>query len=74
MSSNTVSTHRVLADFVTANIVNTVALIVGGATFVGLLAQVSIPLGFTPVPVTGQTLGVLMVGSDRKITRLSSSH
>ena len=73
MSSNTVSTHRVLADFVTANIVNTVALIVGGATFVGLLAQVSIPLGFTPVPVTGQTLGVLMVGSALGFSRAAAS-
>ncbi len=73
MSSNTVSTHRVLADFVTANFVNTVALIVGGAAFVGLLAQVSIPLGFTPVPVTGQTLGVLMVGSALGFSRAAAS-
>jgi len=26
-------------------------------------AQVSIPLGFTPVPVTGQTLAVLLIGA-----------
>jgi biotin transport system substrate-specific component len=32
------------------------------ATLVGLLAQVRIPLGFTPVPLTGQTFGVLMAG------------
>lgn len=30
---------------------------------VALLAQVRIPLPFTPVPITGQTLGVLLVGS-----------
>jgi biotin transport system substrate-specific component len=34
-----------------------------GSWFVALLAQISIPLGFTPVPITGQTLGVLLVGS-----------
>lgn len=39
------------------------AVIVGGALLVALLAQVQIPLGFTPVPVTGQTLGVALVGA-----------
>lgn len=39
-----------------------VALVAAGSLVVALLAQVSIPLPFTPVPVTGQTLGVLLVG------------
>jgi biotin transport system substrate-specific component len=38
-------------------------LVVGAAGLVGLLAQISIHLSFTPVPITGQTLGVLLVGS-----------
>lgn len=38
-------------------------LVVGAAGFVGALAQVSIHLSFTPVPVTGQTLGVLLAGT-----------
>lgn len=38
------------------------ALVVAGSLLVALLAQVSIPLPFTPVPVTGQTLAVLLVG------------
>lgn len=33
------------------------------AAFVALLAQVALPLPFTPVPVTLQTLGVLLVGA-----------
>lgn len=37
-------------------------LIVAGALLVGLMAQISIPLPFTPVPITGQTFGVLLVG------------
>ena len=37
------------------------ALIVGGSLIVALLAQLAIPL--QPVPVTGQTLGVLLVGA-----------
>lgn len=37
-------------------------LVVAGSLIVALLAQVSVPLPFTPVPVTGQTLAVLLVG------------
>jgi len=38
-------------------------LIVVGSLFVAALAQVAIPLPFTPVPITGQTFGVLLVGA-----------
>ena len=38
-------------------------LIVGACLFTALLAQVKIPLGFTPVPITGQTFAVLLVGA-----------
>lgn len=38
-------------------------LVLGGSLFVALCAQIRIPLPFTPVPVTGQTLGILLVGS-----------
>jgi len=47
----------------TAQVVRDVLLVVGAAGFVGLLAQVSIHLSFTPVPITGQTLGVLLAGT-----------
>ena len=40
-----------------------VALVLGGSLFIAALAQVSIRLPFTPVPITGQTLGVLLVGT-----------
>jgi biotin transport system substrate-specific component len=59
----------VLADLVagsrgrTARIAWDVVLVVGAAALVGLLAQVSIRLSFTPVPITGQTLGVLLAGT-----------
>jgi len=39
------------------------ALILGGSALVALSAQVSIPLPWTPVPITGQTFGVLLVGA-----------
>lgn len=38
-------------------------LIIGGSLIVAALAQVRIPLPFTPVPLTGQTLGVLLVAA-----------
>ena len=39
------------------------ALVVGGSLVVAALAQISIKLPFTPVPITGQTLAVLVVGT-----------
>jgi biotin transport system substrate-specific component len=52
-----------LADTLSPTFAVNVALVVGAAALVGVLAQVSIPLGFTPVPITGQTLGVLLAGA-----------
>ncbi|HEX9386858.1 MAG TPA: biotin transporter BioY, partial [Anaerolineales bacterium] len=40
-----------------------VILILLGAVFVAVLAQIEIPLPFTPVSITGQTFGVLLVGA-----------
>jgi biotin transport system substrate-specific component len=37
--------------------------VVGGVGFVAAMAQVSIPVPGSPVPVTGQTLAVLLVGT-----------
>ena len=37
--------------------------IVGGTAFIALMAQISIPVPGSPVPVTGQTLAVLLVGT-----------
>lgn len=38
-------------------------LVLGGTLLMTLLARISIPLPFTPVPVTGQTLGVILLGA-----------
>ncbi len=38
-------------------------LIVLGSLLLAALAQVKIVLPFTPVPITGQTLGVLLIGA-----------
>jgi biotin transport system substrate-specific component len=59
----------VLADLIAGNrsrvtrLAWDAVLVVGAAAFVGALAQISIRLSFTPVPITGQTLGVLLAGT-----------
>lgn len=47
----------------TAGWLRDLSLIALGALFVAALAQIKIPLPFTPVPLTGQTFGVLLVGA-----------
>lgn len=54
---------RVLADYAARNAVTQVALVLGGAAFVGLAAQMAVPLPFTPVPLTLQTFAVLLTGA-----------
>ncbi len=39
------------------------SLILAGALFVALFAQMEIPLPFSPVPITAQTFAVLLVGA-----------
>jgi biotin transport system substrate-specific component len=61
--------RRTLIDLVpranarATSIARDAALVVGFAIFTALLAQVRITLGFTPVPITGQTLAVLLSGA-----------
>lgn len=50
-----------------------VTLIAGFALLTAALAQVRISLGFTPVPVTGQTLAVLLAGASLGAWRGASS-
>jgi biotin transporter BioY len=40
-----------------------VALIIGFTLLTALFARISVPLGFTPVPITGQTLAALLTGA-----------
>ncbi|MCO5970000.1 MULTISPECIES: biotin transporter BioY [Actinoallomurus] len=63
-NSQAVATRpAVLGDLVPGRLVRDVALVVGAAVFVGLAAQVSVPIPGTPVPVTGQTFAVLLSGA-----------
>ena len=70
MNANVQQSWPVLADAVIPvsgdrawRLARDAALVVAGCLFVALLAQVKIPLGFTPVPITGQTFAVLLVGA-----------
>ncbi|NBN89311.1 MAG: biotin transporter BioY [Actinobacteria bacterium] len=71
------STPAVLADLVpglrSKTAVRSAALIVGFALLTAALAQVKISLGFTPVPITGQTLAVLLAGTSLGMSRGGAS-
>jgi biotin transport system substrate-specific component len=46
-----------------ANLVVNAVLVIGGSLFIAGLAQITIKLSFTPVPITLQTFGVLLIGT-----------
>lgn len=50
---------KILAQIKNNVIAMDIIVAFGGALIIGLLARVAIPLWFTPVPITGQTLGVI---------------
>lgn len=51
------------AVFPRSSALNNILLVSGGTLFLAALAQVALPIPGSPVPVTGQTLGVLLIGS-----------
>ncbi|MGI5201516.1 biotin transporter BioY [Spirillospora sp. CA-108201] len=53
----------VLGDLLPGSLARDAALVIGAAAFVGLAAQIAVPLPGTPVPVTGQTFAVLLAGA-----------
>lgn len=59
-----VSRPVVLADAIfPASIFRDLALMVGGCLLVAAAAQIQVPLPFTPVPLSGQTFAVSLVGA-----------
>jgi len=69
LSSSTFPGARVLGDTLPGERLRDLMLVVAGAGLVGLMAQISIPLSFTPVPLTGQTFAVLLVGTTLGLRR-----
>ena len=68
-TSLTIAPQRVLADLIVQPttrvraIVRDALLVVGFALLTAAAAQIEIQLGFTPVPLTGQTFAVLLSGA-----------
>src|SRR5919201_3585182 len=65
--------HAVLADVIPGARVRDVVLVVGGALLTALFAQISIDVPPSPVPITGQTLAVGLVGATLGMRRGASS-
>jgi biotin transport system substrate-specific component len=63
MSLSLPAARPVLADFVAGSRLRDVGLVLGGAALTGLAAQIAVPVPGTPVPVTAQTLAVLLTGA-----------
>ena len=63
--SNAAAAPRVpvLADAFANSVVRNIALVLGGTAFMILMAQIAIPVPPSPVPITGQTLGVILIGA-----------
>ena len=51
------------AIFPRSSALTAAVFVVGGIGFISLLAQISLPVPGSPVPVTGQTLAVLLIGT-----------
>lgn len=64
-----VARPAVLGDLVPGRLARDAALVVGAAVFVGVAAQISVPVPGTPVPVSGQTFAVLLSGAALGLNR-----
>ena len=62
MSINTAN-PRILVETISLSWAKNLVSVLSATAFISVMAQVSIPLPFTPVPLTGQTLAVLLAAS-----------
>jgi biotin transport system substrate-specific component len=58
-----IAAPHILADLLPRSRTRTAALVVGFALLTAAAAQVTVPLPWTPVPVSGQTFAVLLAGA-----------
>ena len=63
MTAQVAPRPRVLADLVPGALVRDIAVVIAAAALTGIAAQISIPLPFTPVPISLQTFTVLLAGA-----------
>lgn len=57
------ASRRVLAELIPGSRIRDAGLVVGGAAVVAVLSQMSVPLGFTPVPLTLGSFAALFTGA-----------
>jgi len=53
----------------TSSWVREVGRVMAGVVLIGSGAQIAVPLPFTPVPITGQTFAVLLIGGAYGVIR-----
>ncbi|GGK69025.1 biotin biosynthesis protein BioY [Planomonospora parontospora subsp. parontospora] len=70
-NASPVAQPAVLSDLIPGARVRDAALVVGGAALTGLAAQLAFPMW--PVPVTGQTFAVVLVGAALGMNRAALS-
>jgi biotin transport system substrate-specific component len=63
MDTSAPLTRGTARPFQPAWVLHEVALLCAASVFLALTARISVPLPFTPVPITGQTLGVIVLGA-----------
>jgi biotin transport system substrate-specific component len=62
MTTRTNILNPAIGDASTIHLLKTGAVVIGASLFIALCAHVSIPLIFSPVPITLQPFGVLLIG------------
>jgi len=62
MTTTSATANTVAATSRSASLLRQVLLVIGGSAVVALCARLTVPLPFTPVPLTLQNFGVLLVG------------
>lgn len=62
-TTHAVRRPAVLGDLLPGALTRDIALVLGSAAFVGVAAQITFPFPGTPVPFSGQTFAVLLVGA-----------
>src|SRR5881394_3647346 len=73
MTSQTSAATLRLAVLPRSGVLTDALLVTGGAGLIWASAQVAFKLPFTPVPITGQTFSVLLVGASLGVARGGAS-
>ena len=62
MNQNLLINNLIRVENKNQAILKNIILVLSGTIFLALMSQLTIPLPFTPVPITGQTFAVMFIG------------